>query len=84
MPSRREAARPAPEGLGDRSSARRAHGPEKARAAGTPGAALSIARIEQLRVFPQLGYHGDALILFWTDGDKGTRRLRGATVPVAT
>ena len=44
--------------------------------------ALAIADIEQLRVFPQLGYQDGSLYLAWTDEDDKTRRLSVVRVPV--
>jgi hypothetical protein len=38
--------------------------------------------IQQVRVFPQLGYQDGSLYLFWTDETDDTRRLYGTTVPV--
>ena len=51
---------------------------------GVVGPVLSIAPIDQLRVFPQLGYGDGSLVLFWTDAVNGVRRLHGVSVPVTT
>jgi hypothetical protein len=50
---------------------------------GTPGPTRQVATIEQLRVFPQLGYQEGSLFLFWTDQDGDTRRMHAARVPVS-
>jgi hypothetical protein len=48
-----------------------------------PGPHREISEIEQLRVFPQLGYQDDHLFLFWTDDTDSGRKLQGVRVPVA-
>ena len=52
-------------------------------AAGLAGQQLTIADIEQLRVFPQLGYQEGNLFLVWTDEDGDDRHMRAERVPVA-
>jgi hypothetical protein len=46
------------------------------------GPIRTISSISQLRVFPQLGYQGNALFLFWTDDHDAARQLHGARVPL--
>ena len=43
-----------------------------------------IAKIGQLRVFPQLAFQHDSLFVAWTDEQDDTRHLRLAQVPVNT
>ena len=43
----------------------------------------TVATTEQLRVFPQLAYRDENLILAWTDESDDQRQLRVARVPVA-
>ena len=51
--------------------------------ASNPGSVHVIADgIQQVRLFPQLGYQDGALYLFWTDEADGTRHLFGAQIPV--
>jgi hypothetical protein len=45
--------------------------------------AHSIAETNQLRVFPQIAYRDESLILAWTDESDDRRQLRVARVPVA-
>ena len=49
---------------------------------GVPGETREVADIQQIRVFPQLGYQNDHLFLFWTDQAGNERQLRGVRVPV--
>jgi len=54
----------------------------------TTGGQLSpvhnVANTEQLRVFPQLAYHDENLVLAWTDEIDETRHMRVARIPVLT
>lgn len=47
------------------------------------GPAVTVATIDQLRVFPQLAYQDGQLLLAWTDGDSKQRELFAARVPIA-
>jgi len=49
---------------------------------GSVGPVHPVAAIEQLRVFPQLAYRDDNLILAWTDEVDNVREMRVARVPV--
>ena len=49
---------------------------------GIPGETREVADIQQIRVFPQLGYQNDHLFLFWSDQAGNERQLRGVRVPV--
>ena len=49
---------------------------------GSPGPVRQVADIEQVRVFPQLGFQGGRLYLFWTDTAGEVSTLRGAAIPV--
>jgi hypothetical protein len=42
----------------------------------------AIASINQLRVFPQLGFQDGSLYLFWTDEQDEARRMHAARVPI--
>lgn len=42
----------------------------------------TVATTEQLRVFPQLAYHEENLILVWTDEIDEKRQMRAARIPV--
>jgi hypothetical protein len=50
---------------------------------GRMGPVRTVATTEQLRVFPQLAYRDENLILAWTDESDDQRQLRVARVPVA-
>ncbi len=52
-------------------------------ASGKPGPVLDVARIHQLRVFPQLAFIDDHLWFAWTDDDTIQRRLVAARVPLS-
>ena len=43
-----------------------------------------VATTEQLRVFPQLAFHDENLVLAWTDEINETRQMRVAQIPVLT
>ena len=49
---------------------------------GQLGAVHTVANTEQLRVFPQLAYQDENLVLAWTDEIDQTRHMRVARIPV--
>ncbi len=51
---------------------------------GAVGEVHQVADIEQVRVFPQLGYQDGSLYLFWTDMAEDATVMAGLRIPVET